>query len=77
MDAKKSLWVGSVLLFAVLSAAPSPVHGDAPIRLACADLPPAATFPCVMSCQPGRFPASGAVGLPPGFTSPKIVSLAP
>lgn len=75
MDAKKSLWVGSVLLFAVLAGAPPPARADAAIRLACSDCPPAATFPCVTGNQPLRFPVSGAVDLPIGFTSSKIVSL--
>ena len=76
MDAKKSLWVGSVLRFAELAAAPLPVRAGAAIRLTCSHCPPAATFPCVMGYQPGRFPVSGAVDLPMGFTSSKIVSLA-
>ena len=76
MDAKKSLWVGSVLLFAVSGAAPPPVRADAATRLACSNGPPPATFPCVLCNQPGRFPVSGAVDLPMGFTSSKIVSRA-
>ena len=47
MDPKKSLALGSVLLFAVMAAAPPGARADAAIRLTYANFPPAATFPCV------------------------------
>jgi TRAP-type C4-dicarboxylate transport system substrate-binding protein len=47
MDAKKSLWFGSFLLFAAMAVTPPPVRADAVIKLTYANFPPAATFPCV------------------------------
>jgi hypothetical protein len=47
MDPKKPLSLGSILLLAAMAASPSPARAGAAIRFTYANLPPAATFPCV------------------------------